>query len=198
MRRWPSSRPAAWSTSTPSSAWTPPTTRASSPRPRSPATGLPLRSAASSTWFATLAHPAKPAGWDIRWGAQLDIRTVRIPGSGQDANIAVAAYLAKYATKSTEAVGTVACRITAHNLTYYGNPRSHQGRLIRAAWHLGSHTAPGFQAPAAGSTCSATAATSPPKVAATPTGPRRPADPRPLPAGRHAGDLYPRGPPGAA
>jgi hypothetical protein len=102
--------------------------------------------AAASTWFATVAHPAKPAGWDIRWGAQLDIRTVRLPGTGHDANIAVASYLAKYATKSTEAVGTVACRITADNLTYYGNPRSHQGRLIRAAWHLGSHTAPGFSA----------------------------------------------------
>ncbi len=102
--------------------------------------------AAASTWFATVAHPIKSNGWDIRWGAQLDIRTVRIPGSGQDANIAVASYLAKYATKSTEAVGTVACRITADNLHYYGNSRSHQGRLIRAAWHLGSHTAPGFDA----------------------------------------------------
>jgi hypothetical protein len=101
---------------------------------------------AAATWFATVPHPAKPHGWDIRWGAQLDIRTVRIPGSGQPANIAVAAYLAKYATKSTEAVGTVACRITANNLAFYGNPRSHQGRLIRAAWHLGSHTAPDFSA----------------------------------------------------
>jgi hypothetical protein len=40
----------------------------------------------------------------------------------------------------------VACRITADNLHYYGNPRSHQGRLIRAAWHLGSHTASGYDA----------------------------------------------------
>jgi hypothetical protein len=102
--------------------------------------------AAASTWFATVAHPAKPHGWDIRWGAQLDIRTVRMPASGQEVNIAVASYLAKYATKSTEAVGTVACRITADNLTYYGNPRSHQGRLIRTAWHLGSHTAADFRA----------------------------------------------------
>jgi hypothetical protein len=102
--------------------------------------------AAAATWFATVAHPTKPAGWDIRWGNQLDIRTVRIPGSGQAANIAVASYLAKYATKSTEAVGTVACRITADNLNHYGNPRSHQGRLIRAAWQLGSHNAPGFTA----------------------------------------------------
>jgi len=102
--------------------------------------------AGGSTWFATVSHPAKPNGWDIRWGAQLDTRVVHLPttGSGQAANIAVASYLAKYATKSTEAVGTVACRITAANLGYYGNPRSHQGRLIRAAWHLGSHSAPDF------------------------------------------------------
>src|SRR5262249_53738357 len=87
-----------------------------------------------------------PHGWDIRWGAQLDIRTVRISGSGQAASISVASYLAKYATKSTEAVGTVACRITVDNLSHYGNPRSHQGRLIRAAWLLGVHTALGFEA----------------------------------------------------
>ena len=31
-------------------------------------------------------------------------------------------------------------------MAFYGNPRSHQGRLIRAAWHLGSHTAPDFHA----------------------------------------------------
>ena len=142
-----SSRPAAWSTSTPSSASTPPTPRASSPRLHCRPTSSPPRSPPpASTWFATVTHPTRPAGWDIRWGAQLDIRTVRIPGSGQDANIAVASYLAKYATKSTEAVGTVACRITADNLNHYGNPRSHQGRLIRAAWQLGSHTAPGFTA----------------------------------------------------
>ena len=68
------------------------------------------------------------------------------PCGGQAANIAVASYLAKYATKSTEAVGTVGGRITADNLGFYGNSRSHQGRLIRAAWHLGSHTAPDFPA----------------------------------------------------
>jgi hypothetical protein len=87
-----------------------------------------------STWFATVAHPARAHGWDIRWGHQLDARTIHLPApaSGQSANIAVAAYLAKYATKSTEAVGTLSCRITAANVAFYGNPRSHQGRLIRA------------------------------------------------------------------
>ena len=103
-----------------------------------------ITAAAASTWFATVAHPARPKGWDIRWGAQLDTRTITLPATpdGQVPNIAVASYLAKYATKSTEAVGTIACRITADNLPFYGNTRSHQGRLIRAAWHLGSHHRP--------------------------------------------------------
>ena len=150
MPRWPSSRPAAWSTSTPSSASTPPPKTASWSRPPStPRSWLAaITSAAASTWFATVAHPARPKGWDIRWGAQLDTRTITLPATpdGQVPNIAVASYLAKYATKSTEAVGTIACRITADNLPFYGNTRSHQGRLIRAAWHLGSHTAPDFRA----------------------------------------------------
>jgi hypothetical protein len=107
-----------------------------------------ITTAAASTWFATVAHPARPRGWDIRWGAQLDTRTITLPATpdGQVPNIAVASYLAKYATKSTEAVGTIACRITAANVAFYGNPRSHQGRLIRAAWHLGSHHNPDFAA----------------------------------------------------
>jgi hypothetical protein len=106
-----------------------------------------ITAAADSTWFATVAHPARPAGWDIRWGRQLDTRTIDLPpASGQTSNIAVASYLAKYATKSTEAVGTVSTRITADNVAFYGNTRSHQGRLIRAAWHLGSQQNPDFQA----------------------------------------------------
>ena len=107
-----------------------------------------IRAAATSTWFATVAHPARPHGWDIRWGRQLDTRTIRLPAaaSGQLANVAVASYLAKYATKSTEAIGAVNCRITADSVSYYGNPASHQGRLIRAAWRLGSHQHPDFAA----------------------------------------------------
>ncbi len=106
-----------------------------------------IQAATASTWFATVDHPARPGGWDIRWGAQLDTRTIQLPAAGgQAANIAVASYLAKYATKSTEAVGTVSNRITTANVAFYGNPRSHQGRLIRAAWQLGSHPAPDFRA----------------------------------------------------
>jgi hypothetical protein len=37
-------------------------------------------------------------------------------------------------------------RITAGNLRLYGNPASHQGRLILAAWQRGNHSHPDFQA----------------------------------------------------
>ncbi len=98
-----------------------------------------IRQAVTATWFATRTHPAKPAGWDIAWGPQLDIRTI---GTGVDGDITdskVAGYLAKYATKSTEPAGITAIRVTPDNLPYYANPRTHQGRLIRACWQLGGH-----------------------------------------------------------
>ena len=147
--RWPSSRPAASSTSTPSSASTPPAPRETAPaRPHRRRPDRRDPQAAASVWFATVAHPARPRGWDIRWGRQLDTRTIRLPAAanGQLPNVAVASYLAKYATKTTEAVGTISSRITAANVSYYGNPASHRGRLIRAAWHLGSHQHPDFAA----------------------------------------------------
>jgi hypothetical protein len=58
----------------------------------------------------------------------------------------VASYRAKYATKSTEAVGPVAVRITHGNLHAYASPFTHHGRLIRAAWTLGHHPHQDFQA----------------------------------------------------
>jgi hypothetical protein len=105
-----------------------------------------LRDAVRTTWFATVAHPARPAGWDIAWGRQFDARIIELPSRAADRNIAVAAYLAKYSTKSTEPVGTVSDRITTANVAYYGNPRSHKGRLILAAWRTGSHSHPDFAA----------------------------------------------------
>ena len=108
--------------------------------------GAIIQDAAAATWFATVAHPARPRGWDIRWGGQIDTAAVQLPADRHGSNIAVAAYLAKYATKSTEAVGAVNCRITAANVNNYGTTRSHQGRLIRTAWRLGSHDHPDFAA----------------------------------------------------
>ena len=105
-----------------------------------------IRAVAAVTWFATVPHPAKPKGWDICWGPQLDIRTVRMSGAGEITDTAVASYLAKYATKSTEAVGPVAVRITLGNLHAYASPLTHHGRLIHAAWSLGRHSHEDFQA----------------------------------------------------
>jgi len=102
--------------------------------------------AARSVQFATVSHPASPAGWTITWGSQLDTRIVKVTAAGELTDTAVASYLAKYATKSTEAVGTAPVRIDAGNLTIYGSPRSHQGRLIAAAWHIGNHPHADFQA----------------------------------------------------
>jgi hypothetical protein len=63
-----------------------------------------IQQVASTTWFATVSHPEKPKGWDIAWGAQIDPRVVRLTGGGEVTDTKVAAYLAKYATKSTEPV----------------------------------------------------------------------------------------------
>jgi hypothetical protein len=101
---------------------------------------------ASMTWFATVAHPARPQGWDITWGTQLDPRTVQLAGDGEITDTKVAGYLAKYSTKSTEPVGALAGRITADNAHIYATSGSHQGRLITACLKLGAHPHQDFAA----------------------------------------------------
>jgi Replication initiator protein, pSAM2 len=105
-----------------------------------------IRQAASVTWFATVSHPAKPKGWDIRWGAQVDPRVVRLTEEGEITDAAVASYLAKYATKSTEPVGVLPGRITAANASIYADSRTHQGRLIKACLKIGAHPHEDFKA----------------------------------------------------
>jgi hypothetical protein len=101
---------------------------------------------AAGAWFATVPHPMKPNGWDITWGAQVDPRVVTLTGGGQISDVAVASYLAKYATKSTEPVGMPPGRITADNATAYADSRTHQGRLIRACLRVGAHSHEDFKA----------------------------------------------------
>ena len=127
-----------------------------------------IRAAAASVWFATVPHPAKPKGWDICWGPQLDIRTVRMSGAAEITDTAVACYLAKYATKSTEAVGPVAVRITTGNLHAYASPLTHHGRLIAPPGPSAATRTRTSKPCDAGHTCSDSAATSPPSPAATP------------------------------
>jgi hypothetical protein len=98
-----------------------------------------IRQVASSAWFATVSHPAKPTGWDITWGAQVDPRVVRLTDDGEITDVAVASYLAKYATKSTEPAGILPGRITADTARIYADKRTHQGRLVAACLKIGGH-----------------------------------------------------------
>jgi hypothetical protein len=105
-----------------------------------------IRDVAGSTWFATVTHPAKPKGWDITWGAQIDPRVVRLTDDGEVTDVAVASYLAKYATKSTEPAGVLLGRITKDNAAVYADQRTHQGRMIAACLKLGAHPHEDFKA----------------------------------------------------
>jgi len=71
------------------------------------------------------------------WGEQLDVRHVSGDGSGELSAEQVAGYVAKYATKSTEALGvTLDHRITAGDLDGLDVP-AHVAELVRACWELG-------------------------------------------------------------
>ena len=88
--------------------------------------------------FTTDPHPAKRRGWPIAWGAKgVDVRAITI-GTGDLTDGHVAGYLAKYATKSTEATGHLSARVTDDTIDLYANPTgSHTERLIDACWTLG-------------------------------------------------------------
>jgi hypothetical protein len=94
--------------------------------------------AAATVAFTTRPHPTQPTGWDITWGEQLDVRP--ITGDGEITDGKVAGYLAKYATKSTEATGHVSRRLDGEVIDLYANEHgTHPERLIDACWTLGSH-----------------------------------------------------------
>lgn len=94
--------------------------------------------AVATTGFHTRPHPRQPAGWPIGWGDQVDIRPIRLTGDGQLTDQAAAGYLAKYATKSTEATGHTSRRLDPETINLYANPTgSHPERLIDTCWTLG-------------------------------------------------------------
>jgi hypothetical protein len=97
-----------------------------------------VRQAAALTMFATDPHPDKPSGWVIAWGRQLDVRTINAGTDGAITDGMVAGYLAKYATKATEATGHTSSRITADTIDIYADPDgTHTQRLVEACWLLG-------------------------------------------------------------
>jgi hypothetical protein len=92
--------------------------------------------------FHPAAVPAPPAGVALplvaRWGAQLDVRPITSASEELSAE-AVAGYVAKYATKGTEAAGTALDhRLTEQDLDGLA-VRAHVARLVEACWELGGH-----------------------------------------------------------
>jgi hypothetical protein len=95
--------------------------------------------AAAQVVFTTDPHPTNPAGWSIAWGNQCETRTVYVSGDGLITDLWVVNYIAKYATKSTEATGAVYNRFTDETITLFADPDgTHTERLIEACWVLGS------------------------------------------------------------
>jgi hypothetical protein len=73
-----------------------------------------------------------------RWGEQLDVRHIGGDEGGQLSAEQVASYVAKYATKGTEAVGvTLDHRVGEVELEGLDVP-AHVAELVRACWELGA------------------------------------------------------------
>jgi hypothetical protein len=105
--------------------------------------------AARVTSFVTPPHPDKPQGWRIGWGDQLETKVIAMSGEDTITDQAVAAYLAKYATKSTEVTGRVLRRLNADTVGVFADPDGdHTERLVEACWTLG-----GPRWPLQGPTC---------------------------------------------
>ncbi|MFP1627778.1 replication initiator protein RepSA [Streptomyces sp. 5K101] len=73
---------------------------------------------------------------ELRWGTQVDVQAIGALGREDLTEQAVAAYVAKYATKAAETTGTVDRRIVElGELDRLGLP-AHTRRLIEACWEL--------------------------------------------------------------
>ena len=120
--------------------------------------------AARTVHLETPPAPGFPAR-ALAWGRELDTRPVRTTGELTDSK--VAAYVAKYATKAAECTGTLDHRISPADRLADLPIRDHARRLIAECIRLSK--IPGLEdlCLAAWRTCSAFAATSPPRVVPT-------------------------------
>ncbi|MEZ5175153.1 MAG: replication initiator [Acidimicrobiia bacterium] len=79
-------------------------------------------------------YPTTPGiSGTARWGEQVDVRRVALESTSPRA---VAAYIAKYATKSTDAFGRLDHRLHESDLVSL-DLRPHLKRLVTTAWDLG-------------------------------------------------------------
>jgi len=112
-------------------------------RPGRPRLDDATRWAARAIAYRTPPHPARPGGWTITWGTEIDIRVITLHGTGTVTDLAVASYLVKYSTKGTEPAGHASARITSRTIGLYADPDgTHPERLIHACWTLGAE--PGY------------------------------------------------------
>jgi hypothetical protein len=82
--------------------------------------------------------PAEAADDDpYGWGAQHEVRALNLGTDPQEAG-RMAAYIAKYATKSTEDAGGVGYKIEKEHELRSLRCREHARRLITSAWHAGA------------------------------------------------------------
>ncbi len=100
-----------------------------------------VRSAAAAVTVTTEPVPGLLSALVLRWGSQLDIHPITTDAfmTGALSEEAVAAYIAKYATKSTTDTGVLDRRLRSlADLDRLG-VSTHQRRLIEACWELGQH-----------------------------------------------------------
>ncbi|MDT4992813.1 MAG: hypothetical protein QOH97_2705, partial [Actinoplanes sp.] len=99
-----------------------------------------IEHAVATVTFTTGPHPANPAGWPISWGAQILVKVITDGDDGEVTHAQVAAYLAKYSTKSTEVTGHTSNRLTEDTIGLYADPDgTHPQRLVDACWRLGNY-----------------------------------------------------------
>ena len=97
-----------------------------------------INHAAHTVTFTTDPHPARPDGWQIGWGTQVLTKVITVSGRGEITDAQVTAYVAKYATKSTEATGHTSARLTDETVNLYADgDGTHTQRLVEACWQLG-------------------------------------------------------------
>jgi hypothetical protein len=76
----------------------------------------------------------------IHWGAQMAATELLAGTVDDDAHMAVAAYVAKYATKTADSSGALAYRIKQHREIARLPVNDHQRRLVETAWALGGRS----------------------------------------------------------
>lgn len=89
-----------------------------------------IREAAATV---TVAYP----GGVARWGAQVDVRPIGNPDDGALSAEAVAAYIAKYATKSAAALGMLDRRLSADDDFDRLRVNGHIRAMVETCWALG-------------------------------------------------------------